>query len=172
MQALLNVFWDIALWRRGPRDVPPSRGLLLVTAALYTATSAAVSLLIDGPGFAFARGAVDLAFTTGAFWLCLAIGRRRYRLQQTLTAMFGTGTLVALPMVAALLLAEAAGPQGPVAGALKLTLVPLQIWGVAIVAHVVRVALDAPLVVGIAVSTTYFLAGYLLIEQLVPGTVG
>ena len=172
MQALLKVFWDIALWRGGPRDVPPSRGLLLVAAALYTATSAAVSLLIDGPESAFARGVVDLVFTAVAFWLCLAVGRRGFRLQQTLTAMFGTGTLVALPMVAVLLLAEAVGPRGPLADAVKLTLVPLQIWGVCVVAHIVRVALDAPLVVGFAVSTTYFLVGYLLIERFFPGTVG
>jgi hypothetical protein len=172
MQALLKVFWDIALWRGGPRDVPPSRGLLLVAAALYTATSAAVSLLIDGPELAFARGAADLVFTTGAFWLCLAVGRRSFRLTQTLTAMFATGTLVSLPMIAVLLLADAVGPQGPVAGAVKLTLVPLQIWGLCVVAHIVRAALEAPLVVGIAVATTYFLLGYLFVEQLFPGTVG
>ena len=172
MQALLKVFWDIALWRRGPRDVPPSRGLLAVTALLYGLTSVLFSTLVDGPRLALARGAVDIAFTVGTFWLCLALGRRGHRLLQTLTAVLGTGTMVALPMIAVVLAADALGPAGPVAVALKLLLLPLEIWGLCVLAHIVRVALDAPLVVGIAVSTTYYLVGYLLIERLLPATVG
>jgi hypothetical protein len=174
MQQLLKVFWDIALWRRGPRDVPASRGLLAVAALLYGATSVAFSLLIDGPGFglALARGTVDLGFTIATFGLCLALGRRRHRLLQTLTAALGTGTLVALPMIAVVLCAEALGPAGPVAVAIKLLLLPLQIWGLCVLAHIVRAALEAPLVVGIAVSTTYYLLGYLFIERLLPSTVG
>ena len=77
MQAIVKIIWDIALWRRGPRDLPPSRGLLAVAALLYAATSTIQSLLIDGPALALARGLADLIFTIGAFWLCLAIGRRR-----------------------------------------------------------------------------------------------
>jgi hypothetical protein len=172
MQALLKVFWDIALWRRGPRDLPPSTGLLLVAACGYALTSTVVSLLVDGPVLAIARGLADLVFTVAAFWLCLVAGRRIHRLPQTLTAVLGTGTLVALPMMAVLLLGNALGPEGPVAGAVKLLLLPLQIWGLCVLAHIVRVALEAPLVVGIAVSTTYYLVGYLLIERLVPATVG
>lgn len=174
MQELLKVFWDIALWRRGPRDVPPSRGLLALAALCYGATSVGFSRLIDGPGLTLAleRGAVDLGFTAATFWLCLAVGRRGHRLQQTLTAALGTGTLVALPMVAVVLVADALGPAGPVAVAIKLLLLPLQIWGLCVLAHIVRVALEAPLIVGIAVSTTYYLLGYLLIERLLPSTVG
>ncbi len=171
MQALLTVFWDIALWRRGPRDLPPSRGLLAVTAFLYLVTSALQSLLIDGPTLAVARGVADLGFTAGVFWLCLAIGRRGYRLRQTLIAVFGTGTLLALPMIAVFMAADAAGPDGPVAGAIKLLLLPLLVWSLAVLAHIVRRALEAPLVTGVAVATTYYLAGYFLIERLLPATV-
>jgi hypothetical protein len=171
MQALLTVFWDIALWRRGPRDLPPSRALLAVTALLYVATSAIQSLLIDGATLAVARGLADLAFTAAVFWLCLAIGRRGHRLQQTLIAVFGTGTLVSLPMIAVFMAADAVGPDGPVAGAIKLLLLPLLIWGLAVLAHIVRRALEAPLVTGVAVATTYYLVGYLLIERLLPATV-
>ena len=163
MQALLKVFWDIALWRRGPRDLPPSRGLLVAAAVLYAATSAVLAMLIDGPALAPARGVADLGFTAAAFSLCLAIAGRGHRLLQTLTAVHGTGTLVALPMIAVVLLADAVGPAGPVAVALKLLLLPLLVWGIAVLAHIVRQALEAPLVTGVAVSTTYYLVGYLFI---------
>jgi hypothetical protein len=172
MQALVKVFWDIALWRRGPRDLPSSRGLLAVAALLYTATSSIQSLLIDGPGLALARGLADLGFTVGAFWLCLAIGRRGHRLLQTLTAVLGTGTLLALPTIAIFLLAGALRPEGPAASAVKLLLLPLLFWGIAVLAYIVRQALDASLVTGVAVSTTYYLVGYLFIERLLPATVG
>jgi hypothetical protein len=171
MQALLKVFWDIALWRRGPRDLPPSRGLLAVAALLYGATSAIQSALTDGPTLALARGVADLGFTGAAFWLCLAIGGRGHRLLQTLTAVFGTGTLLALPMIAVLLLVAALGPGGPVADAVKLLVLPLLVWGLAVLAHIVREALEAPLVTGVAVATTYLLAGYFFIERLLPATV-
>ena len=172
MRALLKGFWDIALWRRGPRDLPPSRTLLAIAAVLYVATSAIQSLLIDGPPLAMARGVADVAFTTAAFWLCLAVARRSHRLLQTLTAVLGTGSLLALPMIVLFLAAEALGPDGPVASALKLLLVPLLIWDLCVLAHIARLALEAPLVAGVAVATSYYLVGYLLLERLLPATVG
>jgi hypothetical protein len=172
MQELLKVFWDIALWRRGPRDLPASRALLAAAALSYLATSAVQSLLVDGPTLAVARGVADLCFTAAVFWLCLAVGRRGHRLLQTLTAVLGTGTLLALPMIALFLLAAALGQQGPVAGALKLLLLPLLIWDLCVLAHIVRLALEAPLVTGVAIATTYYLVGYLFIERLLPATVG
>ena len=172
MQALLRIFWDIALWRRGPRDLPASPALLATAALLYLATSALQSLLIDGPALALARGVADTGFTAAALWLCLAVGRRGHRLLQTLTAVLGTGTLLALPMIAVLWLGDALGPQGPVAGVIKLLLLPLLVWDLCVLAHIVRVALEAPLVAGVAVATTYYLLGYLLIEKLLPATVG
>jgi hypothetical protein len=171
MQALLTVFWDIALWRRGPRDLPPSRGLLAVTAVLYLVTSAIQSLLVDGPALAAVRGVADLAFTAAVFWLCLAIGRRGHRLLQTLIAVFGTGTLLSLPMIAVFVAAAAAGADGPAGRAIELLLLPLLVWGLAVLAHIVRRALEAPLVTGVAVASSYYLAGYFLLERLLPAMV-
>jgi hypothetical protein len=172
MQALLKVFWDIALWRRGPRDVPASPGLLALAALAYAGTSAVESWLIDGEPLAIARALVDLAFTAATMWLCLAVRRRLHRLPQTLTAVLGTGTLLALPVIAVFVVAAAVGPEGPVAAAVKLLLLPLLVWELAVLANIVRQALEAPLVAGVAVATTYYLVGYLLVERLVPAAVG
>jgi len=171
MQALLKVFWDIALWRRGPRDLPHSRALLAACAFLYLSTSVLEAELFDGSALAVARGIADLVFTVAVFALCLVLGRRSYRLPQTLTAVLGTGTLLAIPTIGVWLLAGAIGPEGPVASAVKLLLLPLVVWDLCVVAHIVRQALDAPLVVGVAVATTYFLLDVLLLERLVPATV-
>ena len=55
---------------------------------------------------------------------------------------------------------------------LGMLLLPLLVWDLAVLAHIVRQALDAPLVTGVEVATTYYLVGYLLIERLMPATVG
>lgn len=166
MQALLRVFWDIALWRRGPRDLPSSGLLLALIAAAYLATSAAQSWLVDGPQLLWARALADLGLTLAVFWACLAIVRRSHRLRQTLTAVLGTSVVLALPMLALQLLARAVGPDGPVALLLELTSLPLLAWYLLVVGHIVRQALDAPLLTGLAVAMSYFVLSYLLLVQL------
>jgi hypothetical protein len=166
MQALVKVFWDIALWRRGPRDVPASPLLLALTVAAYSATSVAQSLLVDGPELLVLRTLVDLALTMAMFGACLLLTRRTHRLLQTLTAVLGTSALLALPMILLQLAGRQAGPDGPVALLLELLSLPLLAWYVLVLGHVVRQALDAPLVTGLAVAMSYVLVNYLVLIQL------
>ncbi|MBS0395451.1 MAG: hypothetical protein JSR54_12550 [Proteobacteria bacterium] len=168
MQSILRTLWDIALWRGGPRELPAAGPPLVVAAIAYGATSALQSWLAVGPEHAPERGLADLAFTVLVVWLCLAVGRRPHRLAQTLLAVLGTGSLLAVPMTGVFLLARLLGHDDPLGAAVQLLGVPLIAWGLAVLAHIVRQALDAPLVVGVAVATTYYLVGYLLIEQLLP----
>ncbi|MBS0375519.1 MAG: hypothetical protein JSR73_13160 [Proteobacteria bacterium] len=172
MQSLVGVLWDIALWRRGPGALPASGPLLARAACAYAASSALEAWLVNGPPLAVLSGFVDLAFTTVVFWLCLAVGRRPHRLQQTLLAVFGTGTLLMLASAAVIACADALGRDGD-AGKLVANLsLPLVLWGVAVLAHIVREALDQPLVTGVAVATSYVVLGTLLIEELLPRLAG
>jgi hypothetical protein len=172
MQALIKVFWDIARWRRGPRDLPASPALLAVVAVLYLCANVALTRLVDGPVLALTRGVADLGFTLAAFWLCLVVGQRAHRVLQTLTAVLGTGTLVTVPAIALAAVGQQLGPPGPDAAALTLLLLlPVLIWQVAVLAHIVQQALDAPLVTGIAVATSYALLDMLIAAQL-PAMVG
>jgi hypothetical protein len=172
MQALVRVFWDIALWRRGPRDVPPSWALFALVAVLYVTTSAAQSLLIYGPTLAWGRGLADLGLTSVVFGACLAVGRRTNRLLQTLTAVLGTGALLALPMIGILLLGQQLGPDGPLALLLSLVSLPILVWYLFIVGNIVRLALEAPLLTGMAVAMTYFVLSYAALVRLPQATGG
>ena len=166
MQSLLKVFWDIALWRRGPRDLPSSPALLGLVAALYVLTSVVQSWLIYGADLAVLRGLVDLGITAGVFWVCLAVSQRRYRLTQTLTAALGTGVLLALPMIAMLVVGRNEGSHGALSVVLSLLSLPLLIWYLFVVGHIVRLALEAPLFTGMAVAMTYFVLSYVALAQL------
>ena len=170
MQALLKVFWDITLWRRGPRDIPASSALLCIVALVYLLTGAVQAVVIYGRALAFERALADLAATACFFGVCLLIARRAHRLTQTLTAVLATGVLLSLPMLGLLLLARQVGPDGPLALALQLILLPLQVWYLLVVGHIVRVALEAPLLTGMAVAMTYLLVNYLALLQLPQAT--
>ena len=165
MQQLIRVFWDISLWRRGPRDVPASRSLFAAVALAYAAVSAVQSRLMYGPTFMLPRALADLVLTIAVFWATLAVARRPHRFLQTVIAVLGTGTLLSLPMVALQLVAAQLGPQAPLAAFLSIASVPLLVWYLFVVGQIVRLALEAPLLTGMAVAMTYFVLSYLALEQ-------
>jgi hypothetical protein len=167
MLELVKVFWDIALLRRGPRDLPASRALLALIAALYLAVGVLQLRLVYPPRVALLHAVTDLAFTVASFWLCLAIGRRRYRVLQTLTAVLGTGVLLAPAAMLMFFVGLGFQPDAPATPALRhLLFVPVVVWEVAVLANIARRALEAPLVTGIAVASTYYLLGLVIESQL------
>jgi hypothetical protein len=172
MQSTFQLFYEIALWRRGPRDVPASGSLLAVVAAVYVAISAVQSYLVYGPDGALFRGLADLVLTAVVFWVALAVARRSHRYLQTLTAILGTGALLAVPMILLLTVGQAVGANSPLAFLVSLASLPLLIWYLFVVGHVVREALESPLFTGMAVALTYFVLSYLALVQLLPGGSG
>ncbi len=172
MLILPKLLWDIALWRRGPRDLPASRSVLAIAALLYLLSSVALTRLVNGPDYAFTHGAVDLGFTLAAFSLCLRVGDRAHRTLQTLTAVLGTGALLTVPALVLSAVGLQLTPPGADTAALTLLLVlPVLIWQIAVLAHIVQQALDAQLVTGIAFSTSYLIAS-IVIESQLPGVAG
>ncbi|MCZ8132165.1 MAG: hypothetical protein O9284_12830 [Steroidobacteraceae bacterium] len=167
MLELFKVFWDIALWRRGPRDVPASGVLLALLAVAYATVSALQAWMVDGPEQAWLRAFADLGFTALVFYVVLAIGRRTNRYLQTLCAVLGTSLLLSLPLLALLAVGGTTG-GGPVETLLALATLPLLVWYLFVIGHVVRQALDGPLLLGMAVSMTYFLLSYAVLEQFSP----
>ncbi len=176
MQSLFRVFYDIALWRRGPRDVPASLDVLVLVAMLYVGASAAQTYIVSRGKLDFADalyvGGVDLALTVATFAVTLAVTRRLYRFRQTVTAILGSLSLLALPMIALLLIGQQVDDSKPLAFLLALTSLPLVGWYVFVVAHVVRNALDAPLVTGMSVALTYAVLNYAVLQALLPADPG
>jgi hypothetical protein len=174
MQSLFQVLLDIALWRRGPRDLPAEPSLLARVAVLYAALSAVQAWLLAGPsgefGDALLVGVVDLAFTATFFWVVLAIGRRPHRALQTLSAILGTLALLSVPMTLLLLLFGLVQGSVPLKFLASLASLPILAWYLFVIAHVVRAALDAPLATGMATAVAYAVASYFLIDRLLPAT--
>ena len=163
MQGSIGVFWDIVLLRRGPRDLPAAWGLLATAAAASFAIEFAMIARHYGTGIALAHSSFDLALTAAVFSALLAFRGQGHRLLQTLTALFGVDALLSLPLA---LLSLSAGGEGHhvLAGLLFLALLA---WNLLVIGHIVRVALDVPLLNGVAVAMSFTILS-LLIDRVWP----
>lgn len=93
----LQSFLDIALWRKGPQDLPAS-ALLAVLALLAYMTAGFVRMrlfALDGSS-ALLFICIDALMLGAWLWLVLAFFGRRQRFVQTITATLGVGLLVLL----------------------------------------------------------------------------
>lgn len=168
MQALLKAFWDIALWRRDPSQLPDSATLVLLCALAYAAMSALQSLMLYGTDLILARTTADLGLTAVLFWVLLAAARRRHRFNQTISAVLGTGALLS-PIVLVLLgLKEAALANYPLALLVWAGSVAVIVWYTFVVGHIVRSALDTGPFTGMAVAITYLVASATLLSRVFP----
>lgn len=97
MWKLLQTFIDIAIWRKGPQDLPTSRFLALFVLTVYVATSFIQVHLFDlRLRTAVVIIAVDVVMMTGWLWLVLSFFGRSQRFVQTMTAVLGVGALLAV----------------------------------------------------------------------------
>ena len=93
----LQSFLDIALWRKGPQDLPASSLLATLVLIAYMATGfVRMRLFALDPSTSLLFICVDALMLGAWLWLVLAFFRRRQRFVQTLTAALGVGLLVLL----------------------------------------------------------------------------
>lgn len=95
MLSLLQTFVDIALWRKGPQDLPASRFLAWSTLLVYV-TTCFIQLFYLRMSVAVAIIAVQVGMLLAWLWVVLAFFERRERFVQTVTAVLGVSTLIAL----------------------------------------------------------------------------
>jgi hypothetical protein len=168
MQALLKAFWDIALWRRGPGDLPDSLALVGLTAAAYAVLSAVQSWMIYGGDRLLPRTVADLLLTVGLVWLLLVATRRRHRFNQTISAVLGTGALLSPLVILLIALRAPADSVQLVALAVWAGSVGVILWFTFVLGHIVRSALDTGLFTGVAIAVTYVVASAAALTRLFP----
>lgn len=95
MLKLLQTFVDIALWRKGPQDLPASTFLAWLAFAMYVVCSLVqVELALSRQSEVMLVIAIDVAMLLGWTWLVLGFFRRRERFAQTAAALLGAGALL------------------------------------------------------------------------------
>ena len=176
MQALIRLFLEVALHRKGPQDVPASGVVFGLALLAYLAVGAAVLWpTAAGAGSLLAQLALDLALLLLVFGGLLAGTGRAGRLQQTLSALLGTGALLsaaALPFV--WLAARSLGDGGPLPGmefpaVLSTTaLFMLLLASLLVTGHILRHAMDWRYAAGVLAAVVYFALSIAMFRRYFP----
>jgi hypothetical protein len=169
MLRLAKAFWDIALWRRSPAQLPASLFLLGLVAAAVAILEVLGALLPPGPSDRiFTRVILSVGLPLVFAWAVLAIARHRQRFLQTGIALLGVAVLAQLVLYPLGSLLNVIGSDRPASIPLGLLLFVGLIWYLLACANIWRSALDSGIGVGIAISVGYLLLSMVLEQQLLP----
>jgi hypothetical protein len=166
MHALFNLFLDICLFRKGPQDIPPSAVLMKLCLLGYGASGFLVLLLGTPAPVALLQILLDLVLLAGLLHLVLLLNRHPGRFEQTLTALTGTGTLLGLLALPLMHWIVRQGTEGDTTLP-SLLMLGLMVWSVAIIAHILRHALDTSVWAG-----ALYALGYTVLSWTLAGWMG
>jgi hypothetical protein len=170
MLRFAKAFWEIALWRRSPAQLPASLFLLgLLSAAVALLEVADAMLPPSSSDRLITRVVLSVGLPLGFAWVVLAIARNGQRFLQTGIALLGVGILAELVVYPVGSLLEMAGADQPIAIPLGILMLVGFIWYLLACANIWRAALDSGAGLGIAVSVGYLVLSTLLTQQLLPG---
>lgn len=159
MNALLRLFLDIALFRKGPQDVPESRVLLSLALASDLAISTVVGALegdvLDAVLQALLASLLLLAF----LGLVLLLTSHRGRFTKTATAVLGCDALVTLVALPVSLVSDALS-------GLSLLIMGILIWNLMIFAHILKHALDIRYALSLALALIFTLTSLDLMARI------
>ena len=171
MLRLAKAFWDIALWRRTPAQLPASLFLLTlvaVAAALIEVLSA--FLPPASSDRLLTRIVLSVGLPLGFAWIVLVLGRHRERFLQTGIALLGVGVLAELVLYPLGSLIHVIGSDRLEAVPLGILMLLGLIWYLLACANIWRAALDSRLSIGVVISVGYLLLSIALEQQLLPDT--
>jgi len=173
--SLLRLYIDIAVWRRGPQDLPTAPLLLplsvLAYFMVYIASEWLARRIVRGDvsnGLSVVTLALDVLYVAGWYWLLLRLFRRSERYGQTTAAIFGCTALLTLPLALAaqLLIASSNGGIAWLAPLMLCAIAALVVWSVLILAHILRHALERPLALCVILVIAQLVSEQLLVSAL------
>jgi hypothetical protein len=167
MLRLAKAFWDLALWRITPEQLPASRFFLALTALALGAIEALGVLLPPSQSDRIvARVLLQVGLPLAYCGLPLIVTRRPERYLQCATAVLGVTALSLLAIYPLSYAVDAIGADQPESLPFALLSIVGLVWWLLACAHIWRAALNSGLGPGIAVSVVYFalqtLVGHLL----------
>ncbi len=169
MSELARLYTRIALLQRGPQDLPASPLLLVITVLGYLTVNALVNLALPDPRWPWlAALLLDVAFVLAWYSTLLRSAARPERVLQTVSAIFGYRTVLAPLSVVAGWLIGRYGKDPTWQLPLDFGCLALAVWLVAANSHVLKAALEWPLLYCVGLVLAQELAELLVVIALVP----
>jgi len=152
MTELVRFFWQMALLRRAPQDLPGSAFLLQVLLAINLGLSFLLGLKVfDNPMDVLGATVLELALSAALLFAGLRIQGKGERWRQSYTALLGIGVIGGLVTLSYRTVAGLLGIQ-EVAGLLDLAVF---FWLLVAMAHIVRHSFDIALPFAIIIVFLY-----------------
>ena len=149
MLRLAKAFWDIALWRKSPAQLPASAFLLCLVAAAVALLEVLGALLPPNPGGRIlTRVALSVGLPLLFAWLVLIIARQPQRFLQTGSALLGVAVLAQLVLYPLGSLLNLIGTDRPASLPLGVLLFVGLIWYLLACANIWRAALESGIITG------------------------
>ena len=168
MRELIRLFWQIALLRRGPQDVPASMLLLVLTVIGYLCVNVVFSSLLPPDSHWPGLLLIDSLFMLAWYTALLRLLGRPERILQTTTAVFGFQAVMAPLLIGSGWLLGRFGSDSTWQVPITCAWLLLIVWLVAANSHIVRAALEWSSASSVALVILQTLAGGLLQLALFP----
>lgn len=168
MFELITQLFDIALFKKGPQDLPSSAFLLWILAVDDLAVGFLMASIQSHWFDALLQAAVGVVLLVGFSALMLSVAGKRARFYQTTSALLGVDALIgfiALPGIATMTTGK---------GVLLafIVTVGLMIWHGAVIGHIIRNALEQTLMFSLGLAFLYLLATYQVMALVFPELAG
>lgn len=165
MSELIRLFYEIALFQKGPQDVPFSRWLTRFTLVVYAVISF-LMLFMGNPWFsAVLQMAVDLVLLMAFTRIALVWVHKSERYQQTFCALLGTDALITFCAIPANAVMFIPGNDGMAVLAM-FTIIGLILWHWAVTGHILSQALSQPLGFSLGIALLYIMVAYQIMNLL------
>lgn len=155
MRNLLQQYFNIAFLMGKPQDLPAGRAQLQTGVALALVSYVLAVAVPFGIERAFLQALIDLGCTGAAIWIALSIVGRTARFEQTFGGLCGASTFINLAALPLFTLR----PDPSQAAMVTSTLADfvLLVWGLSLMAHVIRHAFEVRMFVSVVMSVAFFI---------------
>lgn len=167
MYELSLLFFQIAIFKKGPQDVPASPMVLRLVLPVYVAINYLILFLNGAAATALLQIAVDFAMIVMFCWPLLYFSGMQARFRQTLGAMIGTDIVIsffAIPAIAAL--------NANATDLAYFSMLALVLWRWLVSGHILRYALDRSLFFGLGLALLYIILSSQVMAELFPEITG
>ena len=163
MYELVLLFFQIAIFQKGPQDVPASSFVLKLLLPVYVLINYLILLLNGAVSTAVLQILADFTLIVLFCWPLLYFSGKTARFPQTLAAMIGTDIIIsffALPAIATL--------NVHANNLAYFSMLALVLWHWLVSGHIIRHALDRPLFFGLGLALLYIMLSSQVMAALFP----
>jgi hypothetical protein len=166
---LLQRFFQICLFRAGPADVPASHWFLKLVLLIYFTIGVLVSHIDYDWQISLVASFTDTLLLIAVCWLLLSIRGLMGRYTQTVTAMAGAGSVIAVIGMPVLWLFRQVEPQGQITSLVLLLVMVVVFWSLLVTAHIFRKALDVSAGMAAAITVAYTVVSLIVVGLSMSG---